>query len=165
MRAASAVSRANCAKNAHEHTGQRRRSDIPRAMVLRLTPRSPWRPGLFATIAPRIRHSPRPVGPTSPPRDLTPASGRQDHTTLPSASAPFVRVRPAAHGKPALRPRFTPDAACVHCIPYPTSVTIARAPLKRDGMVRVIDLIRVSRQVDFRKSEIKTNPTWSAQGD
>src|ERR1700738_5048025 len=33
-----------------------------------------------------------PVGPTSPPRDLTPASGRHDHTTSPSASAPFVRA-------------------------------------------------------------------------
>jgi hypothetical protein len=28
---------------------------------------------------------------------LTPASGRQDHTTLPSASAPFVRKRISVH--------------------------------------------------------------------
>jgi hypothetical protein len=35
---------------------------------------------------------PRPVGPTSPPQDLTPASRCQDHTTSPYASAPFVRT-------------------------------------------------------------------------
>ena len=29
-------------KIAHEHTGQRRQSDIPCAMVLRLIARSPW---------------------------------------------------------------------------------------------------------------------------
>jgi hypothetical protein len=47
MRAAPAVP---CAKgrkgNAHEHTGQRRRSDIPCAMALRLIPRSPRSIGL-----------------------------------------------------------------------------------------------------------------------
>ena len=48
--------------------------------------------------------------------NLTPASGRQDHTTSPSASASFVRA--------LLR------AWCcrVHCIPCPTSVTIAIRP-------------------------------------
>jgi hypothetical protein len=35
--------------------------------------------GFVATVAPRIA-----------PHDLTPASGRQDHTTSPSASVPFV---------------------------------------------------------------------------
>src|SRR5882724_6612198 len=49
--------------------------------------------------------------------DLTPASGRQDHTTSPSASARFVK-----------------RAACVHRIPLPTSVTIAKRPsVGRDG--------------------------------
>jgi hypothetical protein len=33
---------------------------------------------------------PRPVGPTSPPKDLTPASRCQDHTTSLYASMPFV---------------------------------------------------------------------------
>ena len=42
VRAAPAVSCANCAKKAaHEHTGQRRASDIPRAMALRLMACSP----------------------------------------------------------------------------------------------------------------------------
>jgi hypothetical protein len=33
----------------------------------------------------------RPVEPTSPPLDLTPASRRQDHTTSPSATASLVQ--------------------------------------------------------------------------
>src|ERR1700730_7674188 len=51
-------------------------------------------------------------------RNLTPASGRQDHTTSPSAFASL-----------ALRYQH------VHRIPHPTSVAIARTPLfrVRDG--------------------------------
>jgi hypothetical protein len=49
--------------------------------------------------------------------DLAPASRRQDHTTSPSASAPFVNQR-----------------CRVHRIPSPTSVTIAKRPsVGRDG--------------------------------
>src|ERR1700730_16091664 len=53
------------------------------------------------------------------PATLTPASGRQDHTTSPSASASL-----------ALRHQH------VHRIPHPTSVAIARTPLfrVRDGV-------------------------------
>ena len=51
MRAAPAVS---CAKNvhlgAHEHTGQRRQSDIPCAMALRLTSCSPRWSWLVVTV-------------------------------------------------------------------------------------------------------------------
>src|ERR1700684_3551622 len=52
------------------------------------------------------------------PRNLTPASGRRDHTTSPSASAPLV-----------LR------CQGVHRIPRPTFVTIAKRPSyrARDG--------------------------------
>ena len=52
--------------------------------------------------------------------DLTPASRRQDHTTSPSALAPFV--------KGAIR---------VHRIPHSTSVTIAKRPSCRSGTGRV----------------------------
>jgi hypothetical protein len=45
----------------------------------------------------RIWLCPRPVRPTSPPLDLTPASRRQDHTTSPSAHASFVSVPSIAH--------------------------------------------------------------------
>jgi hypothetical protein len=76
----------------------------------------------------------RPVGLNTPPQDLTPASRRQDHTSSPSASAPFVSVPLIAHGKPALPSRVMPDAAA-STASRPAFVTIARAPLcvGRDG--------------------------------
>jgi hypothetical protein len=49
---------------------------------------------------------------------LTPASGRQDHTTSPSAEAPLVLRRNR-----------------VHRIPHPTFVTIAKRPSYRGGTV------------------------------
>jgi hypothetical protein len=73
---------------------------IPRAMVLRLISRSPRRSGLFVTVVSRVFS-----------QDLTPASRRQNHTTSPSASSALVS-----------------GAACVHRIPCPTSVTIAKRP-------------------------------------
>src|SRR5437773_2568727 len=58
VRAAPAVS---CARmhivGAHEHTGQRRQSDIPCAMALRLISRSPRWSGLVVTVAPEKRAS------------------------------------------------------------------------------------------------------------
>jgi hypothetical protein len=63
---------------------------IPARNGLRLITCSPRRSGFLVTVAPRMWNRPRPVGPTIPPRDLTPASRRQDHTTSPSAAAPFV---------------------------------------------------------------------------
>jgi hypothetical protein len=62
---------------------------IPRAMVLRLISCSPRRSGSFATVASRIL-----------PRDLTPASRRQDHTTSPSASGALVRSTLRVHRIP-----------------------------------------------------------------
>jgi len=67
---------------------------IPRAMVLRLIARSPWWPGFLATIASRII-----------PRDLTPASGRQDHTTSPSALRAFRLEASKRPPHPALNVR------------------------------------------------------------
>ena len=68
----------------------------------------------------------------------TPAPGRQDHATSPSA--PISR-RATAPDEP--RP------------PHPTSriVTIARTPLARGGMARMKTLIWVCCQELFRKSE------------
>jgi hypothetical protein len=55
-------------------------------------------------------------------RNLTPASGCQDHTTSPYALAPFVRANRA----PTLpRPPH----------PAPTSVTIAKRPYVWDGII------------------------------
>ena len=55
---------------------------------------------------------PRPVGPTSPPQDLTPASRRQDHTTSPSAPASFVL-------RACDRSRVGPRPAITNCAPTP----------------------------------------------
>ena len=63
----------------HRFTGT---PGLPCAMVLRLIPSSPRGPGLFAPVIGEISST-----------NLTPASGRQDHTTSPSASAPFVRAK------------------------------------------------------------------------
>src|ERR1700680_327555 len=59
---------------------------IPRAMVYGLYRALPGEPGFLATVASGIAST-----------DLTPASGRQDHTSSPSASAPFVFQRPRVH--------------------------------------------------------------------
>src|ERR1700755_2159696 len=69
---------AQAKKSAHEHTGQRRQSDIPCAMVLRLTSCSPRWGGLVVTVIPEKRQL---------LENLTPASRRQDHTTWPYAPA------------------------------------------------------------------------------
>ena len=96
VHAAPAVSCASCTKeNAHEHTGS--------AETLRPSPRNGFTAyfvlspvtGFVATVVARIS-----------PRNLTPASGRQDHTTSPSASASFVRALCVA-----LRSHCAPDAA------------------------------------------------------
>src|SRR6186997_1734083 len=78
MRAAPAVSCAMCTRRcAHEHTGQRRTSDIPCAMALRLITCSPRRTALLPPLRPER---------LLPPGALTPAPRRQDHTSLPYAS-------------------------------------------------------------------------------
>src|ERR1700733_4281847 len=76
-------------------------------MVLTAASSPPWCPGLFAPIAGEISFT-----------DLTPASGRQDHTTSPSADK---------HSRQQRRPRPS------H--PNLTFVTIAKRPLcvGRDG--------------------------------
>ena len=72
--------------------------------------------GLFCHRRPTDMAGPRPVGPTSPPQDLTPASRCQDHTTSPSARSSTSSAR-----------RLASIAS------RPASVTIARAPLMWDG--------------------------------
>src|ERR1700712_3139676 len=63
-------------KAAHEHTGQRRTSDIPCAMALRLITSSPRRTALLPPLRPEKQ---------LPPGALTPAPRRQDHPSLPYA--------------------------------------------------------------------------------
>src|SRR5882762_5116839 len=74
---------------AHEHTGQRRQSDIPCAMALRLITCSPRRTALLP---------PSSAGLTA---DLTPAPRRQDHTTSPYALTPFAIGTTSVHRDPS----------------------------------------------------------------
>src|SRR5436309_1300439 len=82
-------------------------------MVLRLTSCSPRRPGFFVTVVCEYGTS-RPGWVCAPPQDLTPASGRQNHTTSPSAES---IVRPRAIRQltglvgPPCHPLTSPDAA------------------------------------------------------
>jgi hypothetical protein len=73
--------------------------------------------------------------------NLTPASGRQDHTTSPSASAPLVLRRQN-----------------VHRIPLPTFVTTAKRPSlsRRDAASKPRFLI-------FRKRNIFARGDWTTQ--
>ena len=92
MRAAPAISCANCAeKAAHEHTGQRRTSDIPCAMALRLITRSPRRTALLPPLRPEKQLL---------PGALTPAPRRQDHASLPYARAALVNRNCGVHRSP-----------------------------------------------------------------
>jgi hypothetical protein len=143
--AAPAASCALCIGRTHtsnnEYTGIARHS------------RTPWFYGLFRALpgdrallppsSAECTACPRPVGPTSHPANLTPASGRQDHTILPSAATSLVSVLLIAHGNIRTRPAIpSPAKRCrVHRIPHPTSVTIAKRPSQWDGMARVIDVI------------------------
>ncbi len=116
MRAASAVPCAKWVVKTHTSIQvQRRASDIPCAMVLRLTPRSPWRRIRLVTIASELTAYPRPVGPTCL-RQLDTSNGCRNHTASPYAATSFVCVLLIAHGprlnpKPALPSHFTPNAA------------------------------------------------------
>ena len=122
VRAAPAVSCANSAnKAAHEHTGQRRTSDIPCAMALRLITCSPRRTAFCLRCA---------LGSRMPPGAWTPASRRQDHTSLPYAKS-CVRLRNSA----SIATR-------------PTSVTTADALLIRTGWPMIC------LDSTFRKTEI-----------
>ncbi len=79
-------------------------------------------------------------------KNLTPASGCQDHTTLPSASSALVS-----------------HAISVHRIPRSTSVTIAKRPsVGRDDSRLLLFLPR--RQVNFRNSEIGRRSVLGANG-
>ena len=81
-------------KCAHEHTGQRRTSDIPCAMALRLITCSPRRTALLPPLRP---------GKLLPPGALTPAPRRQDHTSLPYASGAVVTGSIRVHRIPVPR--------------------------------------------------------------
>ena len=100
VRAAPAVSCAkNCTVGAHEHTGERKHSDIPCATALRLTSCSPRWSGLVVTVIPEKRASQELDASiaASGPHDFAVRPGvfvRRDHSRLtpkrPSHPAPHV---------------------------------------------------------------------------
>jgi hypothetical protein len=81
---------------------------IPRAMVYSLLRALPGEPGLFATVISGISST-----------DLIPASGRQDHTTSPSALGAFVSGTLRVHRIPA------------------RAVDVAQRPSVWDGMTAI----------------------------
>ena len=85
--------------------------------------------------------------------NLTPASGRQDHTTSPSALAPFVSSpfdRSQAVLRPALPSRREPNAAA-STASHPASVTIAIRPsVGRDGGSSRSDLGQTETEIFFK---------------
>src|ERR1700694_4087653 len=103
MRAAPAVSRAKWIEETHTSIQvQRRASDIPCAMVLRLITRSPRRRIRLVTVAGELTAYPRPVGPTCL-RQLDTSNGCQDHTASPSAKS-AVRLRAVDRSQAETRP-------------------------------------------------------------
>ena len=83
------MARLQIGKQAAVTTGSAGTTGIPRAVVVRFIRALPGVPGFLATVA--LRYV---------PQDLTPASGDQDHTISPSASAPHVRRHDRVHRIP-----------------------------------------------------------------
>jgi hypothetical protein len=149
MRAAPAVSRAKGrTKIAHEHTGQRRQSDIPCAMALRLTSRSPRRIGLCCLRRLRIAGSSAPGRADLPSADLTPtteASGPHDFAVR------FSIVRPARRcplTETALRTNFTLDTAA-STASHPNVRDDGQRPFPGDRMARVLEVICPTAKAKF----------------
>src|SRR5216684_5698791 len=112
--------------------------------------------GLFCHRHLRIKVLSKPGRADKTSANLTPASGRQDHTTSPYAATSLVRVLLTAHGFLRNRPAIPSRAKrCrVHRIPCPTSVTIAKRPSVWDGMARVVEVIwGVRKQKYFCKRD------------
>jgi hypothetical protein len=116
---------------------------------------------LFASVASGLTFCPHPVGADTTSANLTPASGRQDHTTSPYASAPFVsspfdssrtstrETRPAS--------RCAPDTAA-STAPHPASVTIAIRPSCGVGWREFVEVICPTGEAKYF-----CNEDWTTQ--
>src|ERR1700674_1538522 len=145
MRAAPAVSRAKQVTKAHTSIQvQRRQSDIPCAMALRLITRSPRRRIRLVTVIGELTAYPRPVGPTRL-RQLDTSNGCRNHTTSPYAAtsfvcAPFDRSRVWLNPKPALQFTCAPNAAA-STASHPNVRDDGQRPFLGDGMAGVLEVI------------------------
>src|SRR6478736_838372 len=108
-------------------------------MALRLMPCSPRRRIRLVTVVDELAAHRNPVGLVNL-HQLDTSNGCQDHTVLPYASA--LRVLSIAHGDPALRFRFTPDAAA-STASCPNVRDDGRRPSSRDRMAKYLPLIWV----------------------
>src|SRR5262249_49886129 len=77
--------RKRCARRV-DHRYRRNHSGLPCAVVYGLLRALLGEPGFLATVALQASRVPARLSSTRIPQDLTPASGRQDHTTSPSAT-------------------------------------------------------------------------------
>src|SRR6267142_1812383 len=86
--------------------------------------------------------------------NLTPASGRQDHTTSPSAASSLVSVLLIAHGfrEPALQSPRAQNAAA-STASRPAFVTIAIRPSCGVGRCRLIEMFLPSGKANFFSQE------------
>ena len=104
---------------------------------------------MFATVI-REYGLPAPGRADQTSANLTPASGRQDHTTSPYAATSFVSSpfdRSRAFRQPALPSRFTPDAAA-STASHPAFVTTRDRPSYRNGTAGVKPLIWGPREAE-----------------
>src|SRR6266516_4543419 len=82
--------------------------------------------------------------------NLTPASGRQDHTTSPYAATSLVRVLLIAHKyrRPALQPRRTQNAAASTAF-HPAFVTIMIRPSCGRGWRKLVEMICTTGEAKY----------------
>ena len=117
--------------------------------------------GLFCHRRPRINVLPAPGRADTTSANLTPASGRQDHTTSPYAAVPFVsspfdRSRTSTREtRPASR--CAPDTAA-STAPHPASVTIAIRPSGGVGWREFVEMICPTGEAKYFCSE-----DWTTQ--
>jgi hypothetical protein len=155
MPAAPAASCALCIGRTHTSKRvHRNHPTFPHAMVLTVSFVLSPVTGLVCHRHQRIKVLSKPGRADSTSANLTPASGRQDHTTSPYASAPFVsspfdcsripwRTRPAS--------RCAPDTAA-STASHPASVTIAIRPsVGRDAKSSRSDLGCLETEIFFAK--------------
>src|ERR1700744_3577736 len=129
VRAAPAVSRAmRSREHAHEHTGS--------AEAVRPSLRNGFTAYFVLSLVTGLVCHHRPREALASLKNLTPASGRQDHTTSPYATAPFVRAQ---------KKRATTLPRPPH--PAPTLVTTADAPCGTGRPHKPVICLR--RQVNF----------------
>ena len=156
-------------KNAHTSIQvQPEQPGIPRAMVLRLMPCSPWRRIPLASIAGELTARIARLS-FANLRRLDASNGRQNHTVLPYAASsaknsnqpsagqpkPWrkrlsaVRLRAIfAHGKSALRTPLAPDAAASTAT-RPNVRDDGQRPSSRDGMAGFVRVIWGSREAEY----------------